>query len=146
LNTLIGLKYKRIFESSISLFRSYGEKVAPNSTAIKKSLGVVYNSCIDPSTEATLVGKMTRSFEFYISPRLWEFPENTFRFKQLTLYRIYGKDLEIKEGKTEVELLEFFETPATRLHRITKNGAPVQLELIEEKKEGIVLVRSYKVK
>jgi hypothetical protein len=146
LNTLMGSKYKRIFEASIQLFRSYGERVFPNCSAIKKSLGAVYNSCIDSATEAALAERMTGKFEFHISPKLWEFPNNTFRFDRLILYRIYGKNLEIKEGKTGGELLEFFETPATRLHRITKDGAPVELELIEEKKEGIVLVRSYKVK
>ena len=146
LKTLIGSKYKRIFETSIKLFRSYGDRVATHCTAIKKSLGAVYNSCIDPITEEALAKRMKDKFEFHIAPTLWELPENTFRFKKLALYRIYEKGLEIKEGKTGVEILEFFETPATRLNKITKNGAPVQLELIEEKQEGIVLVRSYKVK
>ena len=62
------------------------------------------------------------------------------------MYRIFEKDLEIRGRKTGVEVLEFFKTPVTNLSKISKNGKGVRLELVEEKKEGVLLVQSYKIK
>lgn len=146
LNNLIGVKYKRIFETSIKLFRSNGDWIATHCMAIKKSLGAVYNSCIDERTETILADKMKKKFSFFISPTLWETQDNTFQFSELTLYRIFEKDLEIRGEKTGVEVLEFFKTPVTNLSKISKNGKGVRLELVEEKKEGVLLVHSYKIK
>ena len=146
LNNLIGVKYKRIFEMSIKLFRSYGDWISINCANIKKSLGAVYNTCINPLTETVLAGKMKRSFSFYIAPTLWEMEENTFRFNELVLYKIVGKNLEIKGSPTNATVLEFFQTPATNLSKLTQSGNPVKLELIEEKSEGVMIVRTYKIR
>lgn len=146
LNNLVGVKYKRIFETSIKLFRSNGDWIATHCSAIKKSLGTVYNSYIDEKTETVLVDKMKRKFAFFISPTLWETEDNMCQFSELILYRIIEKDLEIRDEKTGVEVLEFLKTPATNLSKISKNGKSVQLELIEERKEGVLLVQTYKIK
>lgn len=146
LNNLIGVKYKRIFEMSIRLFRSYGDWIPTNCANIKKSLGAVYNSCISTFAENILAGKMKRKFSFYIAPTLWEMQENTFEFSELILYKIHGKNLEIKGSPSNVEMLEFFQTPATNLSKLTQNGKPVKLELVEEKREGVLIVRTYTTK
>ena len=121
-------------------------RIATHKKKKKKSLGAVYNSCIDERTETILADKMKKKFSFFISPTLWETQDNTFQFSELTLYRIFEKDLEIRGEKTGVEVLEFFKTPVTNLSKISRNGKAVRLELVEEKKEGVLLVQSYKIK
>ena len=145
-NSLIGIKYKRIFERSIKLFYSKGDWVAKNSDAIKKSLKTVENSCIPSYVESMLMKKMKRKFYFYLSPKLVELSDNCFKFSHLILYRIYDKELEIRDEKTGVDVLEFFKTPGMKLRLLTKHGNNVQLELIEEKQEGILCIQSYKIK
>ena len=96
LNSLIGIKYKRIFERSIKLFHSKGDWVAKNCEAIKKSLKAVENSCIPSRVESMLIHKMKRKFSFHLSPKLVELPDNCFKFNQLILCRLYGGELEIR--------------------------------------------------
>ena len=89
---------------------------------------------------------MKRKFYFYLSPKLVELSDNCFKFSHLILYRIYDKELEIRGEKTGVDVLEFFKTPGMKLRLLTKHGNNVQLELIEEKQEGILCIQSYKIK
>lgn len=145
LNSLIGIKYKRIFERSIKLFHSKGDWVAKNCEAIKKSLKAVENSCIPSHVESMLIHKMKRKFSFNLSPKLVELPDNCFKFNHLILCRLYGGELEIRGEKTGVDILEFFKTPETKWRLFTKHGKNVQLQLIEEKREGVLCIQSYKI-
>ena len=45
-----------------------------------------------------------------------------------------------------VKVLEFFQSPTTNLSKISKNGKGVQFEKEEEIDDGLVLIRTYKIK
>ncbi|MBQ4072280.1 MAG: hypothetical protein IJD50_00970 [Clostridia bacterium] len=145
LNSIVGVKYKRIFETSVRLFSQGGYKVKETCESIEKSLGAVRNSYIDAVSEESLIKATNEKFFFYIPQSLFETKENKFVFSKLNLIRICEDDLEIRGGSVGVKVLEFFQTPKTNLRKISKNGKVVQLKLVDEVEEGILTIKTYKI-
>ncbi|MBR2616889.1 MAG: hypothetical protein IKC56_01460 [Clostridia bacterium] len=142
-NPLIGSKYKRIFDSSIRLFRGFRDNIPMECEGIKKSLGAVYASTLNAESENILASE--KHYSFFINPKLLELPDNTYSFTRLILNCIEEPNLEIRGINTKTEVLEFLHTPATVFNKITKNGKKVKLNLVETKTIGILEIRTFSV-
>lgn len=146
LNNLLGVKYKRIVQASLLLFRQDGDRAKENCSGIEKSLHPVAKSVIDAQSEEALAALTPYKFYFNIPPYIYRLTDNKYYFSRLTLVRIQGDNLGINGTDLERQELTFFLTPATDFNRITSNGASVDFELVESHVEGIVTVQTYHVK
>ena len=146
INNLIGVKYKRIFQKSILLFRRYGDKVIDCYSDIDRSLKTANSSIIDSETERIIVSCSPDRFNFNIPSQVYQFKDSKFYFDRLTLIRIQGRDLSVNNVALGKDELVFFKTPATNFSKIKSNGKGVVFDLINSYEEGILTIQTYKIK
>lgn len=146
INNLIGVKYKRIFQKSILLFRRYGDKVIDCYSDIDRSLKTANSSIIDSETERIIVSCSPDRFNFNIPSQVYQFKDSKFYFDRLTLIRIQGRDLSVNNVSLGKDELVLFKTPATDFSKIKSNGKGVVFDLINSYEEGILTIQTYKIK
>lgn len=146
LNNLIGVKYKRIFQQSISLFQRNGDKVIECYSDIDRALKTANSSIIDNETERIIISCSIDKFNFNIPAKVYQFSDNKFYFDRLTLIKIQGENLSVNNVSLEKDELVFFKTPTTDFSKIKSSGMAVDFELINTREEGILIIQTYKIK
>lgn len=147
LNNLIGVKYKRIFQQSISLFRRNGDKVIIECCSdIDRALKTANSSIIDNETERIIISCSIDKFNFNIPAKVYQFSDNKFYFDRLTLIKIQGENLSVNNVSLEKDELVFFKTPTTDFSKIKSSGMAVDFELINTREKGILIIQTYKIK
>lgn len=152
INNLIGVKYKRIYEQSVSLFVSQSDGKTKDKIAeqLEKSLLTAENSVISAEDECLLSDMANNQFYFkYNKPLLplrGSSAPDRLQFGNLELIEIEGDNLSIKGASVNTERLRFFRTAVTDLEAIWAGNMSANLELTATEKRGIIEVSKYKVK
>ena len=143
INHLIGVKYKRLFEKSLSMFSSPQSQIIRLINDFNRSWGSVENSVIDAGAENIF---MQAKLLFSFSNRQPIYPNhaNKFLFHDLTLICVECEGIQFRGVEVPQSKIMFFRTGAKNPDVFSIGNKKVSLALVSEQKEGLVKKLFYK--
>lgn len=143
INNLIGVKYKRLFEDSVSLFFVGPDLILRLIDALDRSWRAVENSVIDCDAEKILM-RSGLHFNFKIKKNLLLSKKDKFEFDTLNLMCVEGDGLMFRGCKVAKSKLMFFQSDRTDPDSFCIGNQKAELVLVSEQQIGVVRILNYK--
>ena len=143
INHLIGVKYKKLFEKSLSMFSSPQDKIVELINDFNRSWGRVENSVIDAEAENILM-RAKLSFSFSNKQPIYPNHANKFLFHDLTLICVECEGIQFRGVEVPQSKFMFFRIGSKYPDVFSIGNKKVSLELVSEQKEGLVKKLFYK--
>lgn len=143
INHLIGVKYKKLFEKSLSMFSSPQDKIVELINDFNRSWGRVENSVIDAEAENILM-RAKLLFSFSNKQPIYPNHANKFLFHDLTLICVECEGIQFRGVEVPQSKFMFFRIGSKYPDVFSIGNKKVSLELVSEQKEGLVKKLFYK--
>lgn len=143
INHLIGVKYKRLFEKSLSMFSSPQSQIIRLINDFNRSWGSVENSVIDAGAENILM-QAKLLFSFSNKQPIYPNHANKFLFHDLTLICVECEGIQFRGVEVPQSKFMFFRIGSKYPDVFSIGNKKVSLELVSEQKEGLVKKLFYK--
>lgn len=143
INHLIGVKYKKLFEKSLSMFSSPQDKIVELINDFNCSWGRVENSVIDAEAENILM-RAKLLFSFSNKQPIYPNHANKFLFHYLSLVYVECEGLRFRGVEVPQSKIMFFRTGAKNPDVFSIGDEKVSLELVSEQQDGLIKKLFYK--
>lgn len=143
INHLIGVKYKKLFEKSLSMFSSPQDKIVELINDFNCSWGRVENSVIDAGAENILM-QAKLLFSFSNKQPIYPNHANKFLFHYLSLVYVECEGLRFRGVEVPQSKIMFFRTGAKNPDVFSIGDEKVSLELVSEQQDGLIKKLFYK--
>lgn len=143
INHLIGVKYKRLFEKSLSMFSSPQSQIVRLINDFNRSWESVENSVIDAGAENILM-QAKLLFSFSNKQPIYPNHANKFLFHDLTLICVECEGIQFRGVEVPQSKFMFFRIGSKYPDVFSIGNKKVSLELVSEQKEGLVKKLFYK--